>query len=70
MSTSRTSSERTDSNQGEDTEDEMEGEDALSLHPDWDIDLEPGEGVVDDQVKAFAQQCVGHPLLTSRERKP
>ena len=47
----------------------MEGEDILSLHPDWDIDLEPGEGVVDDQVKVFAQQCVGSPLTNQQRKK-
>ena len=47
----------------------MEGEDTLSLYPDWDIDLELGEGVVDDQVKAFTQQCVGSPLTNQQRKK-
>lgn len=47
----------------------MEGEDTLSLHPDWDIDLEPGEGEINDQLKGFVQQCVWSPLTNQHRKK-
>ena len=40
----------------------MEGEDALSFHLDWNVDLEPGKGEVNEQLKAFVQQSVRSPL--------
>ena len=40
------------------SEHDNEREDALSLHPDWDIDLEPREGEVNEQLKALVQQSV------------
>ena len=52
-------------------EEEGEGEDGdtLSLHPDWDIDLEPGQGSIDDGLKSFVKQCVQSPLTNQQRKK-
>ena len=41
----------------------------MSLHPDWDIDLEPGESLVDDQLETFLKQCVESPLTNQQRKK-
>jgi len=41
----------------------------MSLHPDWDIDLEPGQSLVDDQLEAFLKQYVGSPLTNQHRKK-
>ena len=32
--------------------------DAISLHPEWDIELEPGQGSLEEGLKSFVKQCV------------
>jgi len=41
----------------------------MSLHPDWDIDLEPSQSLVDDQLEAFLKQCVESPLTDQQRKK-
>ncbi len=52
-------------------EEEGEGEDGdtLSLHPDWDIELEPGQGSIDEGLKSFVKQCVQSPLTNQQRKK-
>ena len=52
-------------------EEEGEGEDGdtLSLRPDWDIDLEPGQGSIDEGLKSFVKQCVQSPLTNQQRKK-
>ena len=52
-------------------EEEGEGgdEDTLSLHPDWDIELEPGQGSIDEGLKSFVKQCVQSPLTNQQRKK-
>ena len=54
--------------EGEEEEEEEEG-DAISLHPDWDIDLEPGRGLIDENLKTFVKQCVQSPLTNQQRKK-
>ena len=41
----------------------------MALHPDWDIDLGPGQGLVSDQLKAFRKQCEESPLTNQQRKK-
>ena len=41
----------------------------MSLHPDWDIGLGPGQCLVNDQTEAFLKQCVGSPLTNQQRKK-
>ena len=47
-----------DHQEGEGEEGSEGDYDIMSLHPDWDIDLEPGQSLVDDQLETFLKQCV------------
>ena len=50
-------------------EEEEEGEDTISLHPDWDIELEPGRGSIEESLKTFVRQCVKSPLTNQQRKK-
>ena len=52
-------------------EEQGEGEDGdiISLHPDWDIELEPGQGSIDEGLKSFVKQCVQSPLTNQQRKK-
>ena len=57
--------------QEDEREEGSEGDDdIMSLHHDWDIDLEPGQSLVDDQLEAFLKQCVGSPHTNQQRRRP
>ena len=53
---------------GGEGEEEEEG-DSISLHPDWDIDLEPGRGLIDENLKTFVKQCVQSPMTNQQRKK-
>ena len=39
------------------------------LHPNWDIELEPGQGSIDEGLKSFVKQCVQSPLTNQQRKK-
>ena len=53
----------------EDKGEEEDGKDKISFHPDWDIELEPGRGSIEESLKTFVQQCVKSPLTNQQRKK-
>ena len=39
------------------------------MHPDWDIELEPGQGSLEEGLKSFVKQCVQSPLTNQQRKK-
>ena len=47
----------------------MDDQDRVTLHPDLDIDFEPGQGSVNKRVKTFVQHSVKSPLSNQQRRR-